>query len=298
MNAYFVKCSTRRLGSYAIGVAVGLVVSQASAAVVINYGGDYVSANQTILSFSSSDNAFVEESTLGIDFSGDGDTTDMVVSRAVSLANPLIATSVDYTGPLFYGGLLVEDGDGTIDSGSQYLRIDNVGAADEIAIITRKSHAAIPIFFQKADFTGVNPGESVKTAADSSISLGAGRSVNGAYRFLIQNGLNFYVSETLASNTDSINPFTENFQQYDIADGTVDIPFNAELGPTYTVPGSTFTDIQAVGYVYLKNATSSSGDALDVNAFSANLTVVPEPAALGLLGLGGLALLGKRRRVR
>jgi hypothetical protein len=44
------------------------------------------------------------------------------------------------------------------------------------------------------------------------------------------------------------------------------------------------------------NATSANSSLLPMVALSQELTVIPEPASLGLLGLGGLLLMGRRRR--
>jgi len=100
----------------------------------------------------------------------------------------------------------------------------------------------------------------------------------------------------------------------DLTEGEIDVIYinDVEMGiladtggrywgtSRFTLPPSLLDDLWQDGevYVYMDIDTGSGGHrvALDNSTLTVSYNVIPEPATLGLLGLGGLVMLKRRRR--
>ncbi len=162
---------------------------------------------------------------------------------------------------------------------------------------------SVAYLVKKADFLN---GLSSAAGLSFSNAIGAAsldvmvRNTNAAtIGFLVQEGTGWYatVSKPAVENSYSVlsvNPYTANWYAFD---PTANQFLNTNLLGTATV-GSTFTNIQAFG-IYGQhmsvNGTASNAEKFDVQGFSGSFAVIPEPATIGMLGLGALATLLFRR---
>lgn len=92
------------------------------------------------------------------------------------------------------------------------------------------------------------------------------------------------------SITDTGFPFT--------ADG-LDINFTLTASGQYSIDGGAFTGtlnnaLTSIDRIEVFNMNAGGGD--ERNVFFNNMTVVPEPSSVALLGLGGLAMILRRRK--
>lgn len=251
-----------------------------SAVVVVNWGGDYVSANQN---FARTGTAFAINSSI------DPVNNSSYMSLSESVA---MSPSSDYSGTSsrFYGGYTFVQKDSNPERTN---RITDSTTADYIQILTRRVDAAQIVMWQKADFLNGGEDNPVGVEAGSELSITTRRTVSSNFRFLIKNDGQYYLSATsynpgsLTTTTLSLN--TAEFYDYAVSDGSINLFFTPPVDPEDTVVGSAFQDIQAVGYVYFANA--SSGNAIDTSGFSANLAVIPESATTSLL-LGLFVVIG------
>jgi hypothetical protein len=156
------------------------------------------------------------------------------------------------------------------------------------------------IFFQKSDFIG-SPSGAISFDGTSSASMTNGGQAGsagpgGGTRFAVLDGSTWYLSNTdfngFAGTTTIADLSTENFAAYD----PTGAPLNSTPG-SFTTAGSTFTDIQAVGYYFGLGSVSASSTGMPISAFEISGVVVPEPstAVLFLGGLAGLALIRRRK---
>ncbi len=114
------------------------------------------------------------------------------------------------------------------------------------------------------------------------------------FAFVVKNGISYYYSQSSFSgdaNTFTIeDPTAELWAQWDpTADPTDYMPTGSETFATQT-----FDDVQAVGLVI-----DSWRDQYAANAMFTDFqvdAVIPEPATMALMGLGGLGVLLRRRR--
>lgn len=111
-------------------------------------------------------------------------------------------------------------------------------------------------------------------------------STASSVRFVIRLGTDFYVSGTSGEGTTDIaDPSTLNWYNYDVANYKT-------IGSAVTL--TDFSNLTAAG-LYLTATSTGSSIAISVNNFGVSGTVIPEPATVGLLGLGTLVSLLLRR---
>jgi hypothetical protein len=242
-------------------------------------------------------------------------TQDVWSSLTLDKTTPQITTG--YTGPLFYGGAqsIRYDSFGTSSAGEIVMRIqDNGGTGDYMRVRIREPYTATGLWeavnitlFSKANF--LNGGNAISVGLDSSSSLfldfttalGA-TGTRGNFRFIVQNGSQLYVSNSVYANNGS---------------GTATLSGSALLNETWAFYNPTasdlrlntasfsaqsFNDITAVGFAWTVNNFSGNingGDAqFGVDRFTfAATTAIPEPSTYAALaGLAALGLVMWRRR--
>lgn len=213
-----------------------------------------------------------------------------------SLNSPLISSGAAYTGPALYG-VLQNQVPGYEDIRAQ---ITNTGGGDRIQIegsnsenITREISGLL--YFKKQDFqNGLDQAAGIGFAADGNFSMniltlpasdGGPRQV----RFAVQNGGQWYLSQSLIGGNGSFAMNNLPDSMWATWDPT-SAPLNARPGGTdYTTLGSTFEDIQAIGYYFVSARTSGTQrPTVTVDAFSASLQAIPEPSTYALIFLVGL----------
>ena len=74
-------------------------------------------------------------------------------------------------------------------------------------------------------------------------------------------------------------------------------PFS-DFGVTLGASSADYNDVQSVGFTYATAGTSTGWNGIVVQGFSVQDVVIPEPSALGLLGLGMGVMMAARRKLR
>ncbi len=167
-------------------------------------------------------------------------------------------------------------------------------------------------FAKKADFlNGLNSatGISFSNATDAaSVSMSILRNKNNGtatIAFIVQEGTDWYA--TIATNraqnsadyagTLTVNPYTANW--YAFNPSANQFLNTGALGTAKA--GSTFTNIMAFGIsgqTMGYDGIVANSQKLDFSGFSGSFTAVPEPATIGMLGLGAVCVIFIRRRTR
>jgi hypothetical protein len=172
-----------------------------------------------------------------------------------------------------------------------------VGTTDTVGANERLATAW---YWEKSSFlNGANAasGLSFANAAGSLTAVvklagsNVGASMRGA-SFLVQNDGQWYINAFTSAGTPatlSINAATANWYVFDPAAGTL---FFDRSAYGTAVQGSSFANITALG-IYEQQEVFSTTAAQGINSFQAML--VPEPATIGMLGLGAVAILFARR---
>ncbi len=271
--------------------SLGFLTSDLPAATIVNWGGDYIpSGTQNLQAGTAANN---------------GATRTNLYSTTGAKSPAAGYTASTGKSGTFYGVFETTNGAGTTAAFSAYRIEDNV-SGDRIKVWGQSSTSNGNtvkglVFFQQSDFlSGSSPDSTVTFDAASSMSLnlnlfsGDVRSVRMA---VLSEGV-WYLSQT---QTSSVSTFTlnnlaaEKWGIWSITDTTAPLNFTP---PSYTKPGSTFADIQAVGFYF--EATRNAGSArFEADAFSVNavVTAIPEPATLALIAAPLLVVIFRRKRL-
>lgn len=263
----------------------------ANAALLVNWGGDYVSANVNFAR-STANNAFAYPSGTG---------RSKVVAWNESTA---LSPSASYSGvsSTFYGGYFASH-DGTVTNAPNITtsaRITNSGTTDQIFLRlqtpadTSKTAASVGagVAWLKSDFLN-NSTATITFDTTSSLNITLQTLTSGAdLRWMVKDGAQWYVSNTAHTTSGSkslsgASLLAETWLAYN--------PGSSLLEPSGTYASHNFTDITAVGYFGWMDISGTALTTSDivVTAFSAN--AIPEPYSALLGGLGLLALLRRRR---
>lgn len=210
------------------------------------------------------------------------------------------ANKSTYIGPNIYLAMRQSDGSGTAPATISTARSQVNGMQITGAATTGGTTLDILLIVKKADFAN---GLSAASAIGFSSSDGFVMSVaqynadSKSLRAVVKNGNTWYISQAANVNT------TASAQKIVLTDAANALwavwdPLTsidaASLDFTSTVAGSTFTDIQAVGF-YEHMVKAASGPIFAVTKMDIGATAIPEPATVGMLGLGCLVVLGIRR---
>ncbi len=185
------------------------------------------------------------------DLDGDG-ADDSVREYAFSTTTPLSPVA-GYTGPAFFGGIRasVYDstsllwGDNTL-TGSQYtLRVQPT------APVTTRMHGVI--YFPKSSFAGLDPAARLSFSRDSLVYCNVSGATGG--RWVVRDGGNFYVSETLLS----ASPYLSFANDADDGRWALwETPHLLDFDAAGAVFLSrNFSDIDGIGFLFDKDTPSS-----------------------------------------
>lgn len=226
---------------------------------------------------------------LGGGYSDDQMTTITLANNDVT---PWSNTAGDYNGPAFkivWEGIALNEGASwdSRDSNPISIRFQTNGSdIDGIAGKDGAGNFHLAVIFET---------ESVSLDASSSLLLDVARLEGGVTaRWLVRDGSTFYVSQSTVSGDTTFDNaaglLTEMWAEIDLAAGA---DFDQDAA-SYSTPTSALTDLTAFGLHVDKDALTSARHWVDIRKFQVD--AVPEPATMSLLGLGGLAVLRRRRK--
>lgn len=280
------KIQIKSILTLAAMAAVG--VTSASATMVINFGGDYVNANQAG----------------SRSWTGGGGGNYVVTYNDSSALSP----TSGYNGTTYYGAgfrgnwtlsaagntNVVSAADGTNDA----IQFDNGSGTSAV-----DTGFAGLVYFKKTNFSGGGDSNQVNITSNSSFTArGTNAQNTGALevRWVLQLAdLSYAISAANPSTFGNSNSYTNitsgdltslNWFSYDPSTSIMGIGSNKTM---------TFTDIRQVG-VWFGDTTNSVNARYQgrLSGFTADVTVVPEPATWALLAGGLTALVVFRRRNR
>jgi hypothetical protein len=158
-----------------------------------------------------------------------------------------------------------------------------------------------------ADFTvkqlGVNIGET-KVSAAADLTAGAVGTIHTGFTSIASPGLlcdGLTPAPARYLLIDRINGVVDTTQDPEIAAGqalysfNVTVPAAAAVGDTFTIDDFTGNPVFHAGPPYGTVCAGAGGTVSLNNVGALTLTVIPEPATITLLGLGGLLLMRRRK---
>lgn len=262
-----------------------------AATIIADWGGDYVSASRGFVLPTATD-------------TGTTRTYNYSSSTAISPASAY-APPTGKSGT-FYGALQsAATGPGAALQSFNAARIFNSGTTDYINVqgdlaaagATNFTTISGLVFFKKADFlNSLNTG-SITFDSTSSFTMDIRTSTGTSARLVrmaVQDGSQWYLSNSsrASAGTFSIaNLSSQNYGAWNITSSSAPLP---SAPGTFATAGSTFTDIQAVGFYFDVPQNDGNRPVLSINSFS--LTAVPEPSSILLLTMGLTSAMIFRRR--
>ena len=256
-------------------IVAACVANTAHAKLMVDWGGDYVTATQN---FSNGSGNLTHGGFIG------GDPI------LISPASGYNGTSAD-----FYG--LTRQDFVTGGNANSRPQVENVGSNDRIQIKSDFAAGEALLLWRQGDFlNGLNTGN-VGFDATSTVSMNINSYANfnpGRVVIRLQGGSNdgYYISDETPFNgtgAKSASPTGLTWRAYDPAtdlDGVAGTITNI-------VFGGQIANVTEVGF-FVEDNVSSDADAFRLDSFEVSGVVIPEPASLALMGLGGLLMLRRR----
>lgn len=261
----------RSLHTARLALALVALIPAAWADLVVDWGGNYVAANQ----------AFSSGTTAG--FGG------------FSAGDPLqISPTTGYSGGAFYGQVAWT----TTGSDGNYATVVNNTSLDRLEIKRYSTDIKALVLWRQADFlNGMNSG-TVAFDNTSSVSMNLNTLVNfdaGRVVIRLEGGAQdgYYISQESPFNGTGLKSAqltSLTWLAYDPATSLT--TFNS---PTSLLADGMITNVTEIGF-YTRSNNAANPNAFRLDSFEVSAITVPEPAALTLVGLGALTLLARRRK--
>lgn len=286
-----------KLAVLAAAVAASFSIAAANAAVIVSWGGDYLTTTVNLP-------ARATGTTSNGDFDGQADGFDsrrLVAYSETVARNPTIGAGYSGSSARFYGGLDLYEYDhaaaGAFPNHDDW-NIENSSTVDRINLRIQPSGTPVGggsitgatfglYTWLKADF--LNGFDAQQTVLDSlSVTL-----LDNAYslRWVVKHAGQYYISQETESGgnaTKSLDLST----QWSVYNPLTQIQFDAGSA---TFAPVILNDVEAVGVYYQQLNQPTSAQRLRITAVFAEGSPIPEPASALLLGFAGLALLRRRR---
>jgi len=284
-----VQKRSSRLATALCAVALLIGTTATGGVLAVDFGAAYTTVN-------------INHGKNEIKYNGDYNFDGVEDDRMTSVAFGTVFTppnSANWTtvpgksnGTIYHGVSLAVLGKQSIDP---TISIDRIASNNRIqigntTIAGETLSQAVAIYWTAADFLNGQAAKLADEAAGLSVTLNSTGSRPNV-RFMVQAGGQWYVSASSSQTTFSINGATSDWYAFD---PTAKRLFLNESSLGTAVSGSSLGDITAAG-VY-GQATAYSGSSPSLFGMDAlQITVIPEPATIGMLGLGALATLLFRR---
>jgi len=298
-----------------IALTLACTMAQGSATIIVDWGGDYVSANQVFRNTTTSDpNAYRSYTNSGQSYS--------VLKDSFQNLTP----GSGYTAPTgktsnFYGGFMSSSGSSAATLGGatgttsaiNARAVVNSGTADMITLALSTATAQIrgAVLFNKSDFLNSTSSQTIIFDSDSSLTF---KGIMGGYRpvgrWMVLDGSTWYISLATITQTASNTVETHTLNNLNTALWAVYNPRLTDTAGTYLLNAApttgyaqhTFTDIQSMGifmdsYGEAASVDGSSYSRFALAGFTAHATAIPEPSTLAL-SLGALGCVAFLRRSR
>lgn len=205
-----------------------------------------------------------------------------------------------YTGPNIYMAMRQSDGSGTPPAAITVARSQVTGMQITGAATTGGTVLDVLLVVKKADFANGLNLESSLGFSDTDgfvMSVAQYNADSKSLRAVVLNGSTWYISQAenvnVSASSQKVVLTDAASALWAVWDPLTSIDAST-LDFTTTVAGSTFTDIQAVGF-YQHMTKAATGPIYQVTKMDIGVTAIPEPATVGMLGLGTLVTLAVRR---
>lgn len=267
----------------------------ADAAAIVDWGGSYVSAS-------------AELSGRAGDYTVAG--TGLWIYNETTRSSPTAGyvAPEGKSGTFYWGGYLVRsDGAGNASARNWSLaQVTDAVGGDYIEFYRGNNTVGLSftgaafVAFLKDGFLNGYDDTPVSFTADSTLSVTTSSSVSGEYRFAVQVGDQWYLSQASRAAVGTLSLSGQVLLDSMWAAWSPNGGANSRLGnvPTeFSVLGSTFGDIQGFGIYAGFEAPSSSSSRIQITDFS--MVTVPEPSVCALFGVAGVwGMIAWRRRLK